>query len=267
MKFYTRQIFTLKFSSFNFLKVLFVLSISVAFATSEINAKETQISKTEYRQLLSQYLDAAFVDGNAPLRKFKRVEPLTLSFECFSDQTQECAQPIDLFKSTISQTDQLKPLYMRRQAEFHLIMVTKNRLFEIQKKLEKDFQGGISDVSETDCQLFVNLAGSTIINSVVVVSTAAEPLRIRTCLLINFYRSLGLTLSKSKNFADGLEYSSELASGNSTIDFEFLKNKVDVLMYIQSCKLLTPGMTKAAVTNALEYNSACFKMLDGGSNG
>lgn len=248
-------------------KFCLTLLVLVLLTFSHGHTKDVLDSKTNQDELAADYIHAAFANGNTQLRKFKRVKPLTISFECLADNLQHCGEPIDIFQSTVSQTDKLQLLYMKQQSEFHLIFAQKNRFAELQIKLEKSFQSGIFDTSATDCQLFVNLQGATIINSVVVISIETKPERIMTCLLVNFYRAIGLSLDNGSNFAAIWGDSTNAASTFAPNYFDELKYRIDVLLYIHSCPRLQAGMSQAEVEKEINSGIECLRSLTGDSKG
>lgn len=221
----------------------------------------TPFSKSDFDQLERDYVAAAFGGKYDQLTKFVSVTPLTRSFRCDTIDHEKCMKTVSLFNYSVSESDLLRVEKIKGKGDLRLVLADRDKLGEWRSKLEQLFQVGTIDNSSADCQLYVGVVGAVITSAVIVISVDAEPLRAQTCFIVNFARSLGLSLNEGKSFADAWGDETRPKSGLTPEYFEELKYRINVLLLIHVCKSLRLGMTKSEVELELDSESECMTRL------
>jgi hypothetical protein len=189
------------------------------------------------------------------------VTPLTSSFECASSVPEKCLATVSLFKDSVSGSDHLWVERTKGKSDLRLILADKDRLVDLRAKYEELYRGGTIENTSAECQLYVWVAGAVIVRAVTIVSVDAEPLHAQTCFIVNFARSLGLSLNDEKTFADAWGGDGNPKSELTSALYENLKYRIKDLLLIHACKGLRLGMTKREVELELTPESECLKGL------
>jgi hypothetical protein len=236
-------------------------TFNIAFAT---NATTSEI---DFKDIKETYVAAAFPSGNTQLRKFQNVTPLTYNWGCEAYNRNKCINALQHVSAAISTNASFQLLQTKGKAEFQIVLASKSRLNVLKNSLQQDFKNDTFDNASNDCQLYIRNAGARIEHAVVVVSLDSSVLRIETCLLVNLYRSLGLSLNDGVSFSEGWGTVEKLGKEYSRADFVDLKKRIDLLVYVHSCKQLVAGMSKADVMKELNQHSSCLQELRRDTNG
>ncbi|MEQ1523572.1 MAG: hypothetical protein ABL936_20085 [Aestuariivirga sp.] len=225
------------------------------------------------------YIEAAFPTDNGRLRKFKNSSRIRYSIDCFSGNEQKCARSRVYLQAAMFENPNMR-LEEGGAGDVRFALAGKNMLTRLKADMTVLFSGGIVDVEDLDCQLYMSLRGDHIVAAVIVVSHDSSPEKVTTCLLVNFYRVLGLsqegdapfsaTWAQRSNFSvtRPLGSSSEAAPTSEEFkvspSFKDAQNAIKILTYIHSCRELAAGMTKSEVIAQLGKDSVCLRDLKGG---
>ena len=136
----------------------------------------------------------------------------------------------------------------------------------IKKVMLEEFAGDPMDVSDSECQLFYRLEGSTITSAKILVSADQSERKIEACMIFQVAQSIGLGASDGFGFAINW---SRHPGGMSELDehrMQLLGKVVGFYEYVQMCPELKAGMTAAEVKQLLELPNSCFSKLGGSNN-
>lgn len=241
-----------------FLSIL-ILVLCVASVRSEVNLTK----------LTEAYIEAAFPTDDGRLRKFKNSSRIRYSIDCFSGYEQKCALSRVYLQAAMFENPNMR-LEEGGAGDVRFALAGKNMLTRLKADMTVLFSGGIVDVEDLDCQLYMSLRGDHIVAAVIVVSHDSSPEKITTCLLVNFYRVLGLSQEGdapfSATWARRSKSEKELTLNELKVlpSFQIGQNAFKVLEYIHSCHEIVAGMTKSEVFALLSKDSVCLRDLKGG---
>jgi hypothetical protein len=236
-----------------------ILCLLVGYET----AASDEMSPKRYEVILS-YLKAAFsYDENSRLRKFDLVGGIPFAFECKVADVSKCASSFLAANEAIRVTEELK-LQDSKQPKLRIIFVDLRSAMRVRDELLKASTDGTSDVSDSQCQVFISYAGPVITKAAIVVDVEQTALRQRICTTVQLSRALGLANPANATFADlwnedpnGYEHMNE--SG-----FLTLRHSNTILNSIHMCAALSAGMGFRDVARLLEpTDNVCMRDLRG----
>ncbi len=236
-------------------------------------------SEANLTKLTDAYIDAAFPTGNGRLRKFKNSSQLNYGLDCLLADKKKCADGRTYLQAVIFGNPNME-IKEREPAKLRFAFASKSNLTRFGADIKRLFSGGIVDEEDADCHLYMTLHADQIVAAVVLVSLDAPPEKSTTCMLVNFYRVLGLsqegdapfsaTWAQRSNFSvtRPLGSSSEIAPTSEEFkvspSFKDAQGAMKILAHIHSCRKLVAGMAKSEVIAQLGKGSVCLRDLKGG---
>jgi hypothetical protein len=231
-------------------------------------------SEVNLTKLTESYIEAAFPTDDGRLRKFKNSSRIEYSIHCFSGNEQKCTDSRAYLQAAMFENPNMR-LEEGGAGDVRFALAGKNGLTYLRAKISELFLDGIVDVEDLDCQLYMSLRGDHIVAAVIVVSHDSSPEKFTKCLLVNFYRILGLSqlggAPFSETWAQRSKSEEELILEKLTLDelkvlpsFKLMQNAFKVLEYIHSFHEIVAGMTKSEVVALLSKDSVCLRDLKGG---
>lgn len=226
-------------------------------------------SEVDLTKLTDAYIEAAFPTGDGRLRKFKNSSQIEYSIDCVSESKQKCTDSRAYLQTAIFENPNMR-IMEGKAGSVRFAFASKNIATRLRANRTDLFPTGIVDVEDVDCQLYMNLRKDHIVAAIVVVSRESSPQKISVCLLVNFYRVLGLSQKGGAPFSETWARRSK-SEKELTLDemkvspsFRETQNAFKVLEYIHSCHEIVAGMTKSEVIALLSKDSVCVRDLKGG---
>lgn len=251
----------------NFSFAMLILSANLILSSFLFFA-QTAHSQDDFREIVANYVERAFPNPDMKLRKFFDPSNMDYGMDCFADDVQRCQDTLKLFTSGVFENENVLTR-LNANGKVRFVFDTKKSLTYLSTKMLGVFSQGINDVTDLDCQLYMFIKDNQTTAAAIVVSLDASVQKKMMCMLVSFYRVIGLSQNKNANFSEtwskavlpkeDLTYN-ELMSSSS---FQLMLNAVKVLTYIHSCKILEPGMTKEDVISKLASDSECVQKLKG----
>lgn len=239
--------------------IILMLVLFVAPVRSEVNLAK----------LTEAYVEATFPTDDSRLRKFKNSSQIEYSIDCFSENKQKCTDSRAYLQAAMFENPNMR-FEERKAGRVRFAFASKNVLTRLRADMTVLFSGGIVDVEDGDCQLYMSLREDYIVAAVIVVSLDSSPQKFTTCLLVNFYRILGLSQKGGAPFSETWARRSK-PEKELTLDelkalpsFQDGQNAFKVLEYIHSCHEIVAGMTKSELIALLSKDSVCLRDLKGG---
>ncbi|MFO1034925.1 MAG: hypothetical protein U1E15_12945 [Hyphomicrobiales bacterium] len=246
-----------------------IISVIIAahfFCISAARAKEI-----DRQGLVDSYLAAAFGSSRTSLVKFANSANNVLRVYSYCDaiSDSDCETSSQHFTNAIRGDDRIR---MERVTYGDLMFVITNdkEAATYIKALSRVFsQAGAGeaqiDVADPQCQLFTKVSDSSIVKAEIVASIDSDSEKLEYCLLISFYRALGLSFSADKTFdelwtqiaADRQQASSTPAERSA--HFLAWRTNALILEHIHQCPKLHAGMSKNEVQELLTDDSICLK--------
>ena len=178
----------------------------------------------------------------------------------------KCEPVSDYIRFSLFSAENMK-LEQTEHGQLQIIFADENKLSDRALKLTQEFSGGSLDVEDTECQLYLKFSENDITKAAIVLSLDAEPQKIANCLLVDFYRALGLSLRGDHSFKYAWSGGAEPLNKLNISAFPKLRKYISLLTYIHACPKLIAGMNKSQVETELTKNSICLKNLKGVDDG
>jgi hypothetical protein len=240
--------------------------VGVIILSSWLFFVRTAHSQDYFQEIVANYVERAFPNPDMKLRKFIDPSFIAYGMDCYGDDIQRCQETLKLFPSDVFENENVRT-GLDPNGKVRFVFESKKSLAYLSTKMLGFFSHGINDVTDLDCQLYMLIRDNQTTGAAIVVSLDASVQKKMMCMLVNFYRVIGLSQKNNANFSEtwpkavlpkkDLTYS-ELISDSS---FRYMLHAVKVTAYIHSCKITEPGMTKDEVVSKLVVESDCIQKL------
>lgn len=254
--------------SSSFFQEFSLLQLISAVVLTLSNLPTAAHAEVDYDGITKAYIEAAFPPGVERLRKFEQSKEIEYVFTCPHGSRQKCIEASRYFRSTIFESNRMR-LEQKKFGRLNFEFAEEQNLTNIKNKFLHDTPYQVIDADDLECQLYLRLDNDKIASANLVISLSAEPKKKAFCLLIGFYRALGLSQQDYLSFSDTWAHDDGLQNNLTLADLEILPWFRDLvktvvgLQYIHSCPILIHGMKKSQVVEQLGKKSVCFQDIQG----
>jgi hypothetical protein len=218
-------------------------------------------NKKKFDELRQAYLQVAFPFGVSRLRKFASVDPLTFVLVCPSQLNKGCNATPRLLEDVLFEGPSFRLRQQDKKSQLQ-INFENSKLLEFQyKKIKELFPVELATGGGLKCQVHMILDNGEIKSSLIVVSLDEPPKKAKSCLLFTFFKSLGLGHFSELNLKTMWDVFDGVGEGVTEDQFLIVKKQFEIFIYIHSCALLRPNMTRIEVEKILENENVCTRDL------
>jgi hypothetical protein len=217
--------------------------------------------KTKLDELRQAYLQVAFPFGVLGLRKFASVDPLTFVLVCPSQRNKGCNATPRLLEDVLFEGPSFRLRQQHKKSQLE-IGFENSKLLEFQyQRIKELFPVELATGGGLKCQVHMILDNGEIKSSLIVVSLDEPPMKAKSCLLLPFFKSLGLGHFSELNLKTMWAVFNQVGESVTEDQFLIVKKQFEIFVYIHSCTLLRPNMTRIEVAKILETENACMRDL------
>ena len=236
------------------LPIAILLSTNFAFAESP---------SEKWQNYIKTYANIAFASGTREsLRRIEVSEAIPMEINCSIPSEISCKK----IREIISHNVQIDVNFRFRFDVNPIIRIEffdKTNADAIRKVAEEEFAGGISDVSDIDCEMFIRLEGSNIIHSKVLISSEQAELKLRACLIVQVGQAVGLGPVDGGGFATIWSHKPYGLSDLDDHGIRLLRDTYGFDEYLHMCPELHAGMKLEEVKAKLELPDSCISKIGG----
>ena len=243
----------------NLNKTLFCIMFLLGFFPRNFSIADDMAISQRWNQLVEYYIENAFANGNLTLRKFDLVGTIPIAIECPNLTQTACATGGKILSMSIDQSPNLQ-FKLSEQPAVTFVFGVNSQIKSFSEQALKDYSGGISDVSDPECEVYYKYSGSRIQQGTIFASINQLPAKLSACLIVQVGRLLGPGFSATDKFS--LRWSAALRLQTEE-QMGQTKNITGILEYIHMCPELTPGLTEVEVRKILLSPKSCISKLEG----
>lgn len=253
------------------IRTVIVISISVAaflvFSFHQARAEDEHYNPQLLAELFGTYMAAALNNESGAVIKPDTGNQFPIKLNCVPQDLSDCSAVWNFVVSNIVQNDHV------------LLVKSDNPIVEIywgnSENLDAQFdlksatmgtgkeQKKITDVSDDQCRLLMVVGNSKVENAKIFISSEQSTKKQATCLAVQFFQAVGLTLPAKTNFKSA--WASPLFGFDviSEEQLSAIKTGFAITEYIHMCELIVAGDDKVHLEQKLTPTSKCLAGLKG----
>jgi hypothetical protein len=242
-------------------KIARVFCFSFVYLQSTPSIAENNQSKFKY--LVEFYAQRAFAyNTRTKLIKLDVKEAIPFSLECNLISEYLCAGSYLSILRTLQVSPTVK-FYRSENSKLRFILEDDAAIAKTSSHMLDVYRGGFADTSDSGCQVFYALTGSSITSAAILMSIDQDDLKQKICVTVQLGQAMGLSTPANAGFESA--WTTE-PSGYRHLDdagYKELQLNYSILEYMHMCPALNAGMNLHNVISILVTEPNCTRALTG----